>query len=105
VWVSSTDDRSSLIYVGSAAQRQVDWYQQEEFAVDPLSDSKAFLTREPIDTVQTLLDLSCDRARVADRYYTLPKATRGFVRDCLLPYSQLTSISEGRSPIRNLGTR
>jgi len=38
---------------------------------------------------------------------TMPcqRATRDFVRDCLLPYSQLTPISGGRSPIRNLGTR
>ena len=33
------------------------------------------------------------------------RATRVFVRDCLFPYSQLNSISEGRSHICNLDTR
>jgi len=40
VWARSIDDRRSLIYVGAAAQRQVDWYQKEKFSVDPPTDAR-----------------------------------------------------------------
>ena len=58
-----------------------------------------------LTTSKTLLPMSSRNTdRVANRYYALPRIT-GFCPIPLIGYSQLTSISGGRSPIRNLGCR
>jgi len=46
---------------------------RKKLAVNSPSDAEAFLTKEPTVTAQTLLDFSCDRAKVADGFYALPK--------------------------------